>query len=60
VAHRAPTHSYAYAENERARKYERERERERERVVNPHMCDDNREPPVERRRYLPVHRSLTC
>lgn len=32
---------------------EREIENERERrVVNPHMCDDNREPPVELRRYL--------
>lgn len=28
-----------------------EKEREAEELVNPHMCDDNREPPVERHRY---------
>lgn len=36
----------------------RRRERERGELVNPHMCDDNREPPVEQRRYLPVRYSL--
>ena len=46
-------------ENKRGRReIMRERERERKEVVNPHMCDDNREPPVERHRYLPAHQSL--
>lgn len=47
-------HSTLYAFTHR---WKRSRERKREggreggKVVNPHMCDDNREPPVERHRY---------
>lgn len=37
---------------------EKENERKRKEMVNPHMCDDNREPPVERHRYLPARHSL--